>query len=138
MTTKTVKHDELAADIERLVREYISTIRSSAEAAVERAVGAGSRSGPAKQPVAASATRARAGTRRPSSELEALSERLYEVLCRTPGETMAVLAPLVGAKPRELSRPVFLLKRDGRIRSVGTKHATRYFPMAREAQPSSA
>jgi len=41
---------------------------------------------------------------------------------------------MVGSTARELNRPVFLLKGAGRIRSVGTKHATRYFPMAREAQ----
>lgn len=51
---------------------------------------------------------------------------------------MIVLAPVVGSTARELSRPVFLLKRAGRIRSVGAKHATRYFPMAREAQRPSA
>ena len=81
-----------------------------------------------------SAAPSRQGRRRASDEIRALSERFYEALCRTPGETMTVLAPMVGSTARELNRPVFLLKGAGRIRSVGTKHATRYFPMAREAQ----
>jgi hypothetical protein len=51
---------------------------------------------------------------------------------------MIVLAPVVGSTARELNRPVSLLKRAGRIRSVGTRHATRYLPMAREAQRPSA
>lgn len=138
MTTKTMKHGDLAESIERLVREYISTIQFAAEAAVERAVGAGGARSVSAKPRRPSATPSRQGKRRPPGELEALGERLYEALCRTPGETMSVLAPIVGVKPRELSRPVILLKRAGRVRSVGTKHATRYFPTAREAQASSA
>lgn len=43
---------------------------------------------------------------------------------------MAVLAPRVGATPRELNRPALLLRRTGRVRSVGQRQATRYFPMA--------
>jgi hypothetical protein len=68
--------------------------------------------------------------RRPSDEIVALSERFYETLCQSPGETMSVLAPIVGATARDLNRPMLLLKRAGRIRSVGMKHGTRYFPMA--------
>src|ERR1019366_3122193 len=50
-----------------------------------------------------------------------------------PGETMTVIAPTVGATARELNRPMLRLKQAGRVRSVGMRHATRYFPMAREA-----
>jgi len=138
MTTKTMSHGDLAEGIERLVREYISTIRIAAEGAVERAValsvGGGGRLVPSAKQRQQSAAPSRQGRRRASDEIGALSERLYEALCRTPGETMTVLAPMVGSTARELNRPVFLLKGAGRIRSVGTKHATRYFPMAREAQ----
>ena len=133
MTTKTMNHGDLAQGIEHLVRDYISTIRIAAQGAIERAVaasvgGSSAPSGKKQQPSAASA--AREGTRRPSDEIGALSERFYEVLCRSPGEKMVVLAPMIGATARDLNRPMLLLKRAGRIRSVGTKHATRYFPMA--------
>lgn len=135
MTTKTMNHGDLAEGIEHLVREYISTIRIAAQGAVERAVvsaGVGGSAVPSakkRQPLAAAPLR-RQGPRRPSDEIGTLSERFYEVLCRSPGETMAVLAPIVGSTARDLNRPMLLLKRAGRIRSVGTKHATRYFPMA--------
>lgn len=134
MTTKTMNHGDLAEGIEHLVREYISTIRIAAEGAVQRAVAAsvGRSAAPSakkrRQPSAAPS--ARQGTRRPSDQIGALSERFYEALCRSPGEKMTVLAPMVGATARDLNRPMLLLKRAGRIRSVGTKHATRYFPMA--------
>ncbi len=65
-----------------------------------------------------------------------LGERLYETVCAKPGETMAVLAADLGATPRELWRPMSQLKRDGRVRSVGARSFTRYFPMANEAAAS--
>jgi len=131
MTTKTMNHGDLAQGIEHLVRDYISTIRIAAEGAIERAVAASVGVAPsAKKRSPSTATSSRQGGRRPSDEIGALSERFYEALCQSPGEKMAVLAPLVGATARDLNRPMLVLKRAGRIRSVGTKHATRYFPMA--------
>lgn len=142
--TNTLNHRDLADGIENLVREYISTIHVTAQVAVERALaasvgGAAARTTMQRRPAGALATAPsrRKGTRRLSDEIGGLSERFYEALCRTPGETMAVLAPIVGATARDLKRPVLLLKRAGRIRSVGTKHATRYFPMASQASRSS-
>jgi hypothetical protein len=142
MTTKTMHHGDLAEGIERLVREYISTIQIAAAGAVERAVGAnaGGKTTPnasAKQRTP-SAAPSRQGRRRRSDEIGALGERLYEAVCQAPGETMGVIAPMIGSTARELNRPMLLLRQAGRIRSVGTKHATRYFPMASEAPRVSA
>jgi hypothetical protein len=132
--TKTTNHADLAEGIERLVREYMSTIPTMVRAAVERAVAAGIGSGVTAstkpRPATGSGVRSRPAERRASDEIAALGERLYEAMCRTPGETMVVLAPIVGATARDLNRPMTLLKRAGRIRSVGARHATRYFPMA--------
>jgi hypothetical protein len=61
--------------------------------------------------------------------MEALEERLYEAIRRHPGETMAVISPAVGATPRALNRPATTLRRTGRVRSVGQRQYTRYFPM---------
>ena len=130
MTTKTMNHGDLAQGIEHLVRDYILTIRIAAQGAIERAVAASVGRGSAPSVKKQRQPSAREGTRRPSDEIGALSERFYEALCRSPGEKMAVLAPMIGATARDLNRPMLLLKRGGRIRSVGTKHATRYFPMA--------
>jgi hypothetical protein len=59
-----------------------------------------------------------------------LGERLYAAICAQPGETMAVLAPRIGVRPRELHRPMTVLRDAGRIRSAGQKQQMRYFPMA--------
>jgi hypothetical protein len=70
--------------------------------------------------------------RRAPEEIAALGERLYQAVCAKPGETMTVLMADVGGSARELQRPMALLKRAGRVRSVGARHLTRYFPMVNE------
>jgi hypothetical protein len=67
--------------------------------------------------------------RRPSAEITALGERLYQAVCAKPGETMTVLAGDLGASARQLNRPMTQLKRLGRIRGIGQRHQTRYFPL---------
>jgi hypothetical protein len=56
-------------------------------------------------------------------------ERFYAAVCAHPGEGMSVLAGIVGATARELNRPAVVLRRRGLVRSVGQRHATRYFPI---------
>jgi hypothetical protein len=136
MTTPTNPQD-LCERIEHLVQEYILATRAAAQAAVERAFAVPA-SVDARHPrQSRPAERARC-VRRASEEIEVLSARLYEAVCKVPGETMTVLAPMVGATARELNRPMTTLKRAGRLRSVGMRHMTRYFPMASDAQRSSA
>jgi hypothetical protein len=126
--TNPINPQQLGERIERLVQEYISATRVAAQAALERAFAPAVVGAKASQP--RQAPPSRSGIRRPSTEIAALGERLYEAVCRTPGETMMVIAPAVGAPSRTLHRPMALLKRAGRVRSVGTRHATRYFPTA--------
>jgi len=131
--TNTTTPQGLGERIERLVQEYISETRMAAQAALQRAF-ATSADAPSKKP--GQRVKRRASRRRPSAELVSLGERLYAAMCNAPGETMMVLAPAVGASARELHRPMALLKRTGRARSVGRRHATRYYPMVGEGQPS--
>jgi len=67
--------------------------------------------------------------KRAREELVALGDQFYAVLCRHPGETMTALAAQVGASPGALQVAVARLKRAGRVRSVGQRQHTRYFPM---------
>ena len=60
-----------------------------------------------------------------------------ELIEADPGEVMAVLAPRMGQTPRSMEVPVRHLKRAGRVRSVGNRPHTRYFPMA-VARPDAA
>jgi hypothetical protein len=120
----------LATQIEALVRNHIESTRKAATAAVERAFSA---TPPASDRSVASAARrkprAKAAPRRAVEDVLALAERFYEALCRNPGETMETLAPQVGAPARALRVAVARLERAGRVRSVGQRRFTRYFPM---------
>lgn len=139
--TNTTNPQDLCRRLEHLVEEYIATTRVAAQAALDRAFAtATTRTVGRSRPTAAAAapTRSRGGPRRAADEIGTLSERLYEAVCRMPGETMTVIAPAVGATARELNRPMLRLKHGGRVRSVGTRHGTRYFPMAHEEQRTSA
>lgn len=126
-------NQELTEQIEQLVRAHIDATRTAATAAVERAfvatvpVGGGGCVSTARprQP------RRRMAPRRAAEEVMALVEQFYTVVCRNPGETMATLAPQVGATPRALHLAVARLKRAGRVRAVGQRQLTRYFPMAK-------
>jgi hypothetical protein len=126
----------LGERIERLVQEYISETRIAARAAMDRAF-ATSAGEKAKKQDQQAKRRTSSSSRRPSAELVAIGERLYAAMCDAPGETMTVLAPAVGCSARELHRPMSLLKQAGRVRTVGNRQGTRYYPMVGEGTPPS-
>ena len=125
----TASNEQLAERIEQLVRAHIAETRRAAQWAVERAF-ASAEVAPPKAARSAVAPKRRFGGRRLRGELEAMGERLYGAVCAHPGEGMTVLAAEIGVSVRELNRPMTRLKSEGRIRSVGERHQTRYFPMA--------
>ena len=126
--TKT--NEDLGKQIEALVAEHVAATRRLAWEAVERAFGVGG--GVKADPVRA--VKAPGGKkRRASADLAALGERFYRTLCARPGETMTVLATEVGVSARELHRAVARLKQAGRVRTVGERSATRYFPLGNSA-----
>lgn len=124
---------DLAHQIEALIAHFIEAQRVAANAAVQRAFGSAPPRDRPRPPRAAAATSA---PRRSPAEMSDLSDRLYAAICAKPGESMAVLAPAVGAAPRALNRPAASLKRAGRIRTVGERQATRYFPMPKSSARS--
>jgi hypothetical protein len=129
-------NEELAEQIERLVQAHIAASRTAAAAAVERAFAAANSAAggrPQRAKVASTAARAKPAPRRAAEEVAVLAEKFDAALRRSPGETMATLAPQVGASPRALQVAVARLKRAGRVRSVGQRQFTRYFPMTAAA-----
>lgn len=128
MTTTTI--EQLQNEIERLVREHVAACHRAAATAVDRAFGSVTRRPKTRRKAPTKAAKAR---RRRPADIAALGERLYEAVCANPGERMTVLVAQIGGTPRELQRPMTLLKRAGRVRSVGQRHLMRYFPMAETA-----
>jgi hypothetical protein len=125
----SISAQQLAQQIERLVEEFIAAGREAAATAVDRAFAP---SKTRKPPAPKSASR-QVGPRRCAREIESLSERLYDAICAKPGESMTVLAPIVGSTPRALLVPVQRLKTAGQIRTVGQRRFARYFPMTKNA-----
>jgi cytochrome c5 len=127
----TTNIDQLEKQIEQLIREHIAECRRRAAAAVERSFASA-----AKKPDRTARVARVAGRRRAADELQGLGERLYSAMCANPGATMATYAPVVGASTQELNRPAQLLKRAGRVRSVGERNAMRYFPIPTKSRPA--
>jgi hypothetical protein len=127
----TTKSRDLESQIEALVREHIAMIRHAATTAVERAFAGGS--GARSKAKAAARRRTVKSLRRGPEEMAALSERLYVAICAQPGAGMPALASQLGVSSGELNVPATRLRRAGRVRSVGQRQGTRYFPMTGRA-----
>jgi hypothetical protein len=120
MTTKSA--ETLEAKVERLVREHLAEQQLAVRAALERAFSG-------TTPPRTTVRRRTPYCRRAREEVAELAERLFEAVKACPGETMKVIAPRVGEKPRALERPMKHLKAAGRVRTAGERNFTRYFPM---------
>jgi hypothetical protein len=122
--------DELCRSIELLLQQHLRSCHREVAAAVERTfqTAAVTATEPKSKAKAAKPKR-EGGTRRTPAQVHALGERFYELLCTKPGSPMTVYAAELGVTPRELHRPVALLKRAKLVRSVGERQATRYFPL---------
>ena len=123
---------DLAKQIEQVVREHIAISEAVAKAAIERGFAA-ARGESGRQMRRATRT-TRGQRRRASDEVAALSEQLYGAVCERPGEPMAVLARQIGTTPRELRVPAARLRAAGRVRTVGQRFRMRYFPVADNAK----
>ena len=80
------------------------------------------------------AMRGPSSRRRSGAEIVALETQLMEAVWAAPGEAMSVLAPRVGVSPSRLQVPVARLKATGRLKTVGSRQFTRYFPMERDGK----
>lgn len=80
--------------------------------------------------------RSSSSTRRSGAEIAVLETQLLDAVLETPGEAMSVLAPRVGVTPTQLQVPVARLKAAGRLKTVGSRQFTRYFPIERGGEGS--
>lgn len=117
----------LTDQIEKLVRAHITAVSVDAAAAVQRAFAAVDTE---LEKTVKKPRTARPGRHRSKEEMEALGKRFYQELCQTPGAGIKALAAKVGVTSQELYRPVNNLKQAGRVRSIGQRQFTQYFPLA--------
>jgi hypothetical protein len=129
---------ELGVAIESLVASYIESVRDAAQQAVRRAIASPlapmRRSSSAWRIAAAKSSTTAA--RRTATELDALCDALCERVRAQPGASMVELAEQMGADVRSLQRPMSKLKSAARVRRVGQRHLTRYYPAVVRASSS--
>jgi hypothetical protein len=121
--------EQLANAIESLVASYVDEVRQVAQQALARALcrpAAGHR--PSKGSAARTPIPKRATKRRTAAELDKACEQLCALVQARPGESIVRLAEEVGEPTGALQRPMAKLRAEGRVRSVGERHLTRYFP----------
>jgi len=138
MTPKTP--DELAQAIDALVTSYVGEARRVAQSALDDAF---SRAVASRRPTGARGRlqrperRATSTGRRSPDEMSDSVEKLYAVVCAHPGESMTVFASELELPVQSLRRPMSKLRAQGRVRSVGERNMTRYFPaLGRRAKTS--
>jgi hypothetical protein len=122
----TTTLEQLTKRIEQLMREHVAGVQLAAVEAVARAVVRENRMGRAQRAKARSTA---SKLRRTDGEIVALSEQLYEMVSKKPGELMGVYAGGLNSSANELQMPMRRLRNDERVRSIGTRHQTRYFPL---------
>lgn len=122
--------EELAQAIESLVGAYVEAGERAAARAVETAFERSRvrRGRPRTRSAERSRGRDATPRRRTQAELGALTERLFSAVRAAPGESMARFAEDLGVPSAALQRPMSRLRDAGRVRSVGERHLTRYFP----------
>lgn len=125
--------DTLAIEIEAAVQLIVAATQRAAVAAIQEAFKGSRRPEVPSVLKREQPTGQRGGSdtvrRRSTEEINKLAQDLYDSVCAKPGETMAVLAQEMGTAPRLLQPAVARLKAEGRIRAVGHRHLTRYFPL---------
>jgi hypothetical protein len=121
--------EQLADAIESLVASYMDEVRLAAQRAVERSLTRGAVSRPPSKVSDARRAAPRSRTaRRSRTELDEACEELCKLVRARPGESMVTLAGAMGMPMSTLQGPMAKLRADGRVRSVGERHLTRYFP----------
>jgi len=126
--------ENLQAQIEERINEMVGDvlvlIRRAANDAVNNALSGTPATGGAKAGSKRGKRRvSKPQARRSPEELSALCERLYQAIDEQPGQGMAVYAEVLAVAGRDLGVVVKRLRKAGRVRTIGERDRTRYFPM---------
>ncbi len=121
----------LEASIEALIQQQVAAYEARLREALGRRL-APRRAASQRQKTGlstASSRRQAAAPRRSAEELRALGDAFFSAVAASPGETMTTLAAGLGLRTKDLERPVLRLKREERVKTVGERNHTRYYPM---------
>jgi hypothetical protein len=127
----------LEAEMAKAISLIVAASHAAAREALDEAFGVTRHGGERKAAGGAQRQRSPRGPsspRRTGTEVAALEKKLLDAVWATPGEAMSALAPRIGASPSTLQVPVARLKAAGRLKTVGARQFTRYFPTERGAE----
>lgn len=145
-TLEQLIENEMTIAVERLTRLFQQAVVSSLEKQFAAAL-KGTRVPslpPQQQPTPTSGppparphksqrkTASKAARRRDRREIDQLTDRFLEVVRSDPGQPMTVLAPKLGVSATDLQVPVARLKATKRVKTVGQRNLTRYFPVGQQ------
>ena len=126
----TIDITTLEASVEALIQQQVAVYEARLREALGRKLSTGRSSRSSRRKKRTKSTAAKSGARRRTpDELQALAERFFSAVESAPGETMMTLAARLGLRAQELERPVVRLRKAGRIKTVGERSRTRYYPM---------
>ena len=130
---------KLEAEMAKAISLIVAASLAAAREALDDAFGVTRRGSECRRAGGAQRQRSPRGPslpRRTGEEIAALEKQLLDAVWTTPGEPMSALAPRIGVSPSTLQVPVARLKAAGRLKTVGTRQFTRYFPTERGGQSS--
>jgi hypothetical protein len=118
--------------IQSFVDELTLLIKRAAVQSVAEALNGGSRRGagrPRGSRITAGPTGAvrRKGAKRDPEELEALTDKLFNYIRSNDGQRIEQIGEALGSPTKELALPVKKLIATKKIRTTGTRRATKYF-----------
>jgi len=127
----------IEASIEALIRQQVAAFEAQLRETLGRRLSAAGKPPSGRKATRSKRSRKRASApvpRRSTEELKILADQFFDAVVKAPGETMATLAAGLGLRGKELERPVSRLKREGRIKTVGERNRTRYYPLTPRAE----
>lgn len=131
-TMKTQTIAELTQAIEILIQAHIAACYDAAHAALEKAFSAAKTT--KRTTTISRAYKQEATSRKPrlktrtSEEFDALCAKLLDAVCTSPGEKISIFVDKLGMTAGQLHRPMSQLRAENKIRAVGQRQFTRYFP----------
>lgn len=121
----------MSPKIQSIVTDFVESLTAAiqAEGAAAFAAAIGGEAPRAKGKPGAkpkAAAKARKGAKRDPGELDALTERLFAQIKKTPGQGIEAIGKALGVPTKELALPVKRLLADKRVKASGVKRATKY------------
>ena len=117
---------DLGRQVEALFLSYVDAGRREVEAAMARMQDGASK--PARKGAAASSKRSASTPRRSRESMAELVERIVAVVQKQPGCSMQDIARDLATTSQCLNAPMAIVRKSGRVRSVGARSQMRYFP----------